>query len=1225
MAAGASEATQHVLRCLHTLVYSIDTDARNASEQQLQAAIGHEGYASLLATLSTDGGISDDLGVRQLAAVILKQVIKKHWSAEGPKFEAPELSANERAHIKAVLPAGLAQESSKLRTAVAMCIAAIAKSDPDGWSGLVENLVGAIHTQRATNKALVHGAIRCLALLSDDIDEQQLPQVAQALLPELLAVASDAGGGGPGEAELRAAALSILCDLLKGLGVMAGVYQRQVRDLLVPLVEPWLPLLCAQVAAPLDVEDTAGWATRMLCLRCLTQLVSFFSRPLQGHMQAIMGVCWRMYTQSLPLYTTHLVLTPAEGGQAPDYAEEAAAAAAAAASSPGGAPPLSAASGPATASSSSSAGDGGGAVDAEGNTLDPESLLAQLFELLMALVGLHRYAKLIKPALPEMAHLAVAYMQMTSRQAADWAADAAAYVADEDDSMFTVRVSGELLADSMLQSFGLDAAGALMDAVERRAAEAAAAHAAGQAGWWKLREAALLAAGCCVASFPGGLGGDGPGGDGFGGGGGGGGARQRAAAGALVARLQRLMDEVVTLDLRAGACNPLLVGRALWLAARLQPLLRPDQRPALLQAAAAGLNSPLPPPVKIGACRALASLVGRVPPAVLSGPGPQGEGSYCLSDSLYDGCLALLRVSAEESLNLVLECLVPLIRADPAAAARALPALAPPVLAVWSRHVADPLIAESALEVLAALARVPACLGPLAGQALPVLTAVVRAPAEQPDGLVGACLGLLSKLVRPGRREVVAAAAGAVTGPLLALLPGGAWAGADDSSGGLAHGATELLVELLRAGREEMLVWAAPSLPPPREAGSAEAAAAPAAAAAGGEPAAAAADRVWAALLGACHRLLDPRADEYRTALAGDLAYAAVACLPARAAAQPALGGLLGACAAKLVASNLSPLVGGVIAALSAMALAGGAAGWVEALAALQLTVPAAKSSSGDGQASGSGAATTTTVSALQAVLTIMLERQGCVRGRLASKTACLALLELLGSRHPLLGAVMVRGRRQDLAGGVRTRKQAAAAGGEQWTQVPAAVKMVAVVADLMVEQPWAQGGEDGSFAGEDEEDEAGSFFDDDEEEDEEEEEEEEEGSGDEGAADVDVQGAGAGNGALDLSLAGKRINQQEQAHLDAHINRSRTPAADSALVAGGAADQSAAAAAAAAAAGGGASEGPRDPITDLDLRAAAANTLRSLRAGADTGPLLAMAMELLPPRRQQQVAEALA
>ncbi len=49
-----------------------------------------------------------------------------------------------------------------------------------------------------------------------------------------------------------------------------------------------------------------------------------------------------------------------------------------------------------------------------------------------------------------------------------------------------------------------------------------------------------------------------------------------------------------------AAVNPLLVGRVMWLAARLAPQLRPDQRPTLLAAAAAGLNSGLPMPVKIG-------------------------------------------------------------------------------------------------------------------------------------------------------------------------------------------------------------------------------------------------------------------------------------------------------------------------------------------------------------------------------------------------------------------------------------------------------------------------------------------------------------------------------------------------------------------------------------------------------------------------------------------------
>ncbi len=51
-------------------------------------------------------------------------------------------------------------------------------------------------------------------------------QVARALLPELLLVAADSSGS---PEDLRAAALSILYDVLKSLGVMAGVYQREVR------------------------------------------------------------------------------------------------------------------------------------------------------------------------------------------------------------------------------------------------------------------------------------------------------------------------------------------------------------------------------------------------------------------------------------------------------------------------------------------------------------------------------------------------------------------------------------------------------------------------------------------------------------------------------------------------------------------------------------------------------------------------------------------------------------------------------------------------------------------------------------------------------------------------------------------------------------------------------------------------------------------------------------
>ncbi|GIL64427.1 hypothetical protein Vafri_18355 [Volvox africanus] len=670
--AGGSEAIASIVRCLRSCLYAVDGEERKAAERQLEGGVCHPGFSSTLASIATEGALTNhDVGVRQLAAVILKQVIKKHWSAEALKFEDPELPQGERTNIQAVLPNGLSDPSSKVRTAVAMCIAAISKADPDGWPGLVENLVGAIHAHRVSMTPLVHGAIRCLSLLSDDIDEHYLPQVARSLLPELLHVAADNSGATP--ADLRASALSIFYDVIKSLAVMGAVYQRQVRDLLVPLVDPWLPLLCGVVAQPMTIQDTSGWAIRMLCLKSLTQLISYFSKPLQQHVQHVMQASWEMYTSSLGLYQMHLVLEPSEGGMA-------------------------------------SEGDLQGKMDLEGNTLDLESLLAQLFELLMALVGLPKYTKIIRPALPEMSYLVVSYMQMTVGQATEWLENPAQYVADEEDNTFTVRVSGELLIDSLMQAFNLEAARALMDAVERRTQEAAASQAAGQAGWWKLREAALLALGCCTASFPAGLADVR--------GGGGRGHRQQATIADLQSRLQRLVDEVLRTDLqviiavvpgereasretpRHQCCqieswsfvttgtpvpivtslirilgpliNPLLVGRAMWLAARLQPILRPDQQGPLLAAAAAGLNSNLPSPVKIGACRVLASLAPRVPGEVLGS----------LADSLYGGLLALLACSGEEALNLVLESMVPLIKADPTAAARALPALSTPLLQV---------------------------------------------------------------------------------------------------------------------------------------------------------------------------------------------------------------------------------------------------------------------------------------------------------------------------------------------------------------------------------------------------------------------------------------------------------------------------------------------------------------------------------------------------------------
>jgi hypothetical protein len=90
--------------------------------------------------------------LRQLAAVLLKQHIKAHWVEGERRYEPPTATDEEKRFIKEALPAGLAEAHSKVRTAVALAIATIAKWDyPEQWPGLLEHLVASIKSGHDPN------------------------------------------------------------------------------------------------------------------------------------------------------------------------------------------------------------------------------------------------------------------------------------------------------------------------------------------------------------------------------------------------------------------------------------------------------------------------------------------------------------------------------------------------------------------------------------------------------------------------------------------------------------------------------------------------------------------------------------------------------------------------------------------------------------------------------------------------------------------------------------------------------------------------------------------------------------------------------------------------------------------------------------------------------------------------------------------------------------------
>lgn len=134
-----------VLQCLHGCL-DAQQAVRAAAEAHLRQGEVSPGFASSLAGIACNTtSIHTDVGVRQLAAVLLKQVIKRRWSSDSQKYEEPGLTEQEKQALKALLPSGLADAESRLRTAVGMVLSEIAQYE-NGWPQLLEQLVNTILT-----------------------------------------------------------------------------------------------------------------------------------------------------------------------------------------------------------------------------------------------------------------------------------------------------------------------------------------------------------------------------------------------------------------------------------------------------------------------------------------------------------------------------------------------------------------------------------------------------------------------------------------------------------------------------------------------------------------------------------------------------------------------------------------------------------------------------------------------------------------------------------------------------------------------------------------------------------------------------------------------------------------------------------------------------------------------------------------------------------------------
>uniref|UniRef100_A0A7I4DD79 Importin N-terminal domain-containing protein n=1 Tax=Physcomitrium patens TaxID=3218 RepID=A0A7I4DD79_PHYPA len=531
-----------LVNCLNATL-DANPQVRTAAEEALKQASVHPGYGVAL----TKAIINTELhfGLRQLAAVLLKQYVKQHWQKDEKNFVEPEVSPEDKAAIKELLPAALEDPHGKIRTAVGMAIASIANWDwPEEWPGLMGYLLSLINDRTDINK--VHGALRCLALFAGDLDDVQLPPLVPVLFPALFAIVTSKDAY---DSSLRRRALIILHSCISTLGVMSGVYQQQTKELMSPMLKSWMEQFALILTSPVPSEDADDWGLRMETFKVLMRIVENFPKLAAAEFPEILAPLWQTFVSGLKVYEQACVKGVEESFS--------------------------------------------GMADSDGTDQSLESFAIQLFEFLLTAVSSPRFSKIVRKSVGELVYYTVGYMQMTEEQVQTWSSDPNQYVADEDDVTYSCRVSGILLLEELVTVFEMDGLRLIVEAVQQRLIEASQAKALGRTDWWKLREAAILAIGTVANSLhemantvhE---------------------AKAVSLSFNFEPFLDSILAEDLG---AAGVQEcPFLHGRALWAAAKFSTAIDKPRSEKFFYAAINGLGDGMPAPIKVGACRALAQL-----------------------------------------------------------------------------------------------------------------------------------------------------------------------------------------------------------------------------------------------------------------------------------------------------------------------------------------------------------------------------------------------------------------------------------------------------------------------------------------------------------------------------------------------------------------------------------------------------------------------------------------
>ncbi|XP_033102932.1 importin-9-like [Anneissia japonica] len=432
----------HIIESLHAIL-SPEHLIRIQGEEQIKLLEVTEEFGVHLAELTLDP--KGALAIRQLASVILKQYVECHWSQHADKFRPPEATEAAKADIRRMLPAGLHESISKVRSSIAYAISAIAHWDwPEAWPGLFDQLM---HLITSGDANAVHGAMRVLTEFTREVTDMQMPNVAPVIMPEMYRIFTNAE-----LYSIRTRGRAV--EIFNTCALLIFSVNEVVKGLAAKLVYPLLPGFVEAFIQALNTPDgpISDSGLKMEVIKALTTLIKNYPKQMSKFMPQILPPIWKTLTESAAVYITTVV----NGTE-----------------------------------------DADNPIDSDGEVLGFENLVFSVFDFINGMVETPKFRSTIKKSVDQLFYYIVLYMQITEEQVTVWSNNPNQFVEDEDDETFSysVRISAQDLLLQLAAEFQTDSSLGLVSAVTRHFQEAQVAKENGNGYWWKIHESCLLALG----------------------------------------------------------------------------------------------------------------------------------------------------------------------------------------------------------------------------------------------------------------------------------------------------------------------------------------------------------------------------------------------------------------------------------------------------------------------------------------------------------------------------------------------------------------------------------------------------------------------------------------------------------------------------------------------------------------------------------------------------------